>query len=104
MACMKNLSGKWSLSSMFQDWKLEVLELNSGSGKVTGTARILINNRPFSFRVFGMYNGASVDINAVSEPLEEYGFNFVGNCKGDNVFDGAIFGEETGPCVMKHLG
>ena len=108
MGCMKNLSGRWSLSSIPRNWKVDVLELNSGNdGKVTGKANILIDDSPLSFRVFGNYNGASVDINFISELTRSYTeiqFNFVGNCKGDNVFDGAIFGEElTGSCQMTHL-
>lgn len=116
--CMDRLSGKWAfLREPISEGKVQEVQLNSdATGKVTGTAKIVIEDypqNPLNFDVSGYYGGVGLDINFISE-VTDYGqvaFNFVGNCKDNNLFEGAIFGSVAGPfeistggCGIKHVG
>ncbi len=111
---MERLSGKWRfLREPFREAKQQDVQLSStADGKVTGTASFIQDGNTLSFNVQGMYNGAALSIRLTSvTELGLTGFIFDANCKGDNLFEGAIFenGDDLfdlakGPCQLKSVG
>lgn len=105
--CMDPLKGNWLLSGLRPDWKQVSLELTSGNGKVAGRAVFNNRSRDWDFEVEGVYNGAALEL--YFRPKygeEEYGevlFSFLGNCEGENRFDGFLTGELTGKAKVTYV-
>jgi hypothetical protein len=112
--CMERLSGKWRFSrEPFREAKQQDVQLSStADGNVTGTASFIQDGNTLSFDIQGMYNGAALSIRLTSiTDLGLAGFTFDANCKGDNLFDGAVslngddlFEFAPGPCQLKSVG
>lgn len=112
--CMERLSGKWRfLREPFREAKQQDVQLTStADGNVTGTASFIHDGNTLSFDVQGMYNGAALFVKLTSvTDLGLTGFTFDANCKGDNLFEGAIFenGDDLfdlakGPSQLKSVG